>query len=351
VQIGIFLPNWIGDTAMATPALRALRTHFGPQAHLTGVLRPYLADVLAGTRWLDEQVFFNPRGVDRSVRSWPVAKALRARQFDLVVLLTNSLRTGLMAWASGAPLRVGYARYGRGLTLTTRLEPPREGRRLIPTSAIDAYLKIAYELGCPTESRRLELATLPDDEAAADAVWKKLRLPPGDQVVVLNSGGAFGAAKHWPAEHFAGLAKRIADRDKLAVLVNCGPNERDIAADIVGRANHPGVVSLADEPRLPVGLTKACIRRSRLLVSTDSGPRFFAVAFGVPVVSLFGPTHPAWSRTYYAREICLQHDVPCGPCMLRTCPHGHHQCMRDLDVDTVHRAVLRQLEAGRGVAA
>ena len=54
MRLGIFLPNWIGDVVMATPALRALRNHFGPEAHLVGVMRPYVAEVLAGSTWFDE---------------------------------------------------------------------------------------------------------------------------------------------------------------------------------------------------------------------------------------------------------------------------------------------------------
>jgi heptosyltransferase-2 len=351
MNIGIFLPNWIGDTVMATPTLRALRRHFGPAARLTGVLRPYLADVLAGTQWLDEQIFFDPRSRDRALGSLSLAKQLRARRLDKLVLLTNSFRSGLIGWVSRARERVGYVRYGRGPMLTTRLHAPRAGRKWLPTPAIDSYLQLAYATGCPTEPPRLELETMPADEEAADVLWRKLRLPAGDQVVVLNSGGAFGAAKHWPAEYFGELARRIATEEKLAVLVNCGPNERQIAANIVRAANHPGVVGMSDEERLPIGLTKACIRRSRLLVSTDSGPRFFAAAFGVPVVSLFGPTHVEWSQTHYAGEVCLAHDVPCGPCMQRTCPLGHHRCMRELTVDLVHRAVSTLLESGCRFAA
>jgi len=88
-----------------------------------------------------------------------------------------------------------------------------------------------------------------------------------------------------------------------------------------------------------------------LLVTTDSGPRFFGVAFGVPVVSLFGPTHVNWSRTHWAGEICLQRDVPCGPCMRHTCPLGHHRCMRELSVDEAYAAVQRQLGRGQKFVA
>lgn len=341
MNLGLFLPNWIGDVVMATPALRALRSRF-PTARFVGVMRPYVAEVLAGTPWLDEQIFYKPGAKDSDQRAWSLVRKLRARQLDAVVLFPNSLSTGLLAWSSGARERIGYVRYGRGPLLTTKLYHPRKGRQWLPTPGIDAYLQLAYAMGCEWESPRMEVGTTEQDETAADAVWRKLHLPPGDQVVVLNSGGAFGAAKLWPTEYFAELAQKLAKERGLAVLVNCGPSEKAIAAEIARRAGHPRVVSLAEED-VPIGLTKACIRRSRLLVTTDSGPRFFGVAFGVPTVSLFGPTHITWSRTHAEHEICLAKEVPCGPCMKRVCPLGHHRCLRDLTVDTVLAAVDRQL--------
>ena len=93
-------------------------------------------------------------------------------------------------------------------------------------------------------------------------------------------------------------------------------------------ANRSEVHSLADEP-LSLGLTKACVRRCDLLITTDSGPRHFATAFDRPVVTLFGPTHIAWTETYYARAIHLQKRVDCGPCQLRVCPLDH-RCMKGL---------------------
>jgi heptosyltransferase-2 len=345
LKIGVFIPNWIGDAAMCTPTLRALRRKF-TEARIVGIMRPYVADVLAGTNWLDDRIFFQSHSPDPAQRMRAVLAAMRVERFDAIVLLTNSFRTALLAWASRAPVRVGYARYHRGPLLTHKLYCPRAGRRRLPVPEIDAYLQVAYALGCPRESPRMELATLPADEAAADRVWEKWNLPPGDQVVVFNSSGAYGAAKLWPTEYFAELARRLATTRGLAVLVACGPNEREIASQIVARADHPRVVSLADES-ISLGLTKACIRRGRLMVTTDSGPRFFGVAFGLPVISLFGPTDPAWTRTHWELETCLQHAVPCGPCGQRVCPLAHHECMRLLSVDRVFRAVDEKLTVAR----
>jgi len=350
LKIGVFIPNWIGDAVMCTPTLRALRRNFGPSAKLVGILRPYVADCLAGSAWLDEMIYYDRRSDDPTMWPGAVRRSMLEQKLDATVHLTNSFRTALLAWSSGVKQRVGYVRNGRGPLLTHKLYNPRRGFHRLPMSTIDEYLSLAYAMGCELESPRLELATLPADETAADAVWHKLNLPSGDQVVVLNSGGAYGAAKIWPSEYFAQLARRIVDEQGLSVLVLCGPAERIMAREIIKLADHPRVTGLPDE-ELSVGLSKACVRRSRLLVTTDSGPRFFAVAFDVPVISLFGPTPIAATRTHYDREICLHHAVPCGPCGKRTCPLKHHDCMRLLGVERVYAAVLEQLNRQRTIRA
>src|SRR5262249_51161733 len=153
-------------------------------------------------------------------------------------------------------------------------------------------------------SRRLELFTTTRDEAAADAVWHHSTLSDCAEVICLNPGAAFGAAKHWPTAHFSTLARMLVDQRDSGVLVLCGPGGRDLARRIGLQSQGPRVASLADQP-LSLGLTKACVRRCQLLVTTDSGPRHFAAAFDRPVVTLFGPTHVAWTETYHPRAVHL----------------------------------------------
>lgn len=351
MRIGIFLPNWIGDVVMATPALRALRRHFGPSAHTVGVMRPYVAEVLAGSPWFDEIVSYTKRPQVGECSAGEVVRQLRSERLDKILLLTNSFRTALMAWRAGGRERIGYRGDLRGLLLTKRYTVPKDAMTGLPLPTVDAYLELALHIGCAQEPPRLELSTTAADEAAADAVWQRLRLPTGDKVVVFNTGGAFGSAKNWPAEHFAALARRIAAEWNLSVLVNCGPKERDTAREIVSLARDLRVTSLADEADLPIGLTKACIRRSRLLVTTDSGPRYLGIAFERPVVTLFGPTDPRLVQTHYERETCLALGLDCQPCMKRVCPLGHHRCMRDMPVEMVYAAAAKYLSAPQETAA
>ena len=341
MNIAVFCPNWVGDLVMATPALRAIRTGF-PHARILGIVRPSVADVLTGLDLLDDLILHDPSGRLPAHRGWKFVQRLRREQFDLAVVMPNSFRSGLAAWLSGAPRRVGFDRNGRGLLLTDRLTPkPRQQ----PHPVLDEYLRLAAHLGCRNLTRKMELATTLDDRRQLRAFWQRQRVgsAAGSGVICLNPGGAFGAAKHWPVTSFAELARRIATELKTRVLVLSGPAEVAEAREIVRLAAHRAVVTLADDvPSL--GLTKAAVREARLLVTTDSGPRHFAPPFQVPVVTLFGPTHPRWSDTHYTRTLDLQVEVDCGPCQQRVCPLGHHQCMRNLDVNWVMKAVSNLLE-------
>ncbi len=338
----VFCPNLVGDTVMATPAIRALR-QANPMARLVGVVKPPIAGTLDGNPWLDKFIRFDPKASDRRFRTFAALQHLRNERADLAVLLPNSFRSALLAFASGARRRVGYDRGGRGRLLTDRLTVPRDaqGERL-PVPAVEYYLALVRHLGCPVSSLRPELFTTRDDEAAADRAWLHLGLSADRPVVCLNTGGAFGPAKSWPEPYFSALARRLVTETGVRVLVVCGPAERQAARAICAGANHPDVVCLADLD-LSLGLSKACVKRSTLMVTTDSGPRHFAAAFDVPVISLFGPTHIAWTRTNHPHAVHLFHPVPCGPCQQPVCPEKHHRCMTELTPDAVFRAASRLL--------
>lgn len=320
--VALYLPGWVGDVVMATPAIRALRRFFH-DARVIGVMKPYVRDVVAGSDWFDAIVPLEG--------AWRTGWGLRRERIDLSVLFPNSFRSAFVAWLSGSGRCVGYRRHGRSLLLSDALEPDRHADGSLRVSPIiDAYNRLAEYVGCAPPGHDMELFTLPDDEARADAVWDRAGLARYPEVVLLNPGAAFGASKYWPAEYFAELARDLSVRRRCGVLVLCGPKERELASRIAAEAADPAVKALSDlDLPLSLGLTKALVRRCDLLVTTDSGPRHFAAAFDRPVVTLFGPTHIAWTETYHHRAIHLQKKVECGPCQQRVC-QTDHRCMKTL---------------------
>lgn len=340
--LAVFLPNWIGDAVMATPTLRALRTRYASTHTIIGVGRSGVIDVLTGTGLVDEAIELDPKSKRPQLGMGSVIGKLRRIRPDVALLLTNSWRTALVARLGGARRRFGYAREGRGWLLTDPLAPQRQNGKYVPSSVVDYYLQLATAAGCATDSLAIELTTSPDDQRRADEVLNRLNVSIDARLVAINNGGAFGAAKLWPTKHFAALARRIVENHRVCVVALCGPAERDMARDICQQAHHRRVVGLHNEA-LSLGLSKALVRRAALMVTTDSGPRHFAAAFDTPVITLFGPTHIAWSENYHRRATHLQLRVDCGPCQQRTCPLSHHRCMRELSVDHVYESAVRWL--------
>lgn len=341
-SIAVFMPNWIGDAVMATPTLRALRHHAGPAGKLVGIMQWPIAALLAGTNWFDEIRLREGADAAPGVDWRAFARRLRRAGFDLSIHLTNDFASALAARLGGVPQRAGYVANRRGWLLTERLQRNPAGGAGPRVSTLDAYRSIARAAGCDVDSARMELATTPAEEALADRAWASLGLAGGERPVVLNSSGRYGPAKRWPERHCAALASRIARDLGLPVVVLAGPAERESAARIAEAAAHSRVASIAD-PRPSIGLSKACVKRSRCLVSTDSGPRHLGAAFGVPVVALFGPTDPALTDTRHDGEVRLAVPMDCRPCQRRECPLGHHACMEQLDVESVFAAVARAI--------
>jgi heptosyltransferase-2 len=162
--------------------------------------------------------------------------------------------------------------------------------------------------------------------------------------VVLNDNSASGTARAWGAERHAALARLLVERvPGVCVLVHCGPGDRDPARAIVAQAAHPRVAGLGDVAELPLGLSKAVYRRAALSVSSDSGPRHIAAAFGVPTVAILGPTDPLLGRSDEIRCVEVRKPLVCSPCNEAVCPLGHHDCMRLITVEEVGQAALETL--------
>lgn len=355
-RVLVYLPNWVGDAVMATSSLRRLRQAL-PDSEIVGLARPPIDHAAAGLDSLDRIVPHDSKRTNSPHRGWRLVAELRKQKFDAAVLLTNSLRTAAHAWLVGARRRIGLNCDGRGWLLTDRIPAPR---RKIPHPVMDDYWEIVDWAIVALHGRlqrlessaahHLEAAVLPGDREAWDRFHSK-QTPAFRQrpIVAINTGGAFGPAKNWPGDRFAELATRVADRLNVSVVVLCGPAERDAARGIVASANHPFVAGLHDEP-LSIGLTKAAVQASSVMATTDSGPRHFAAAFQVPVVTLFGPTHPAWSENGFNPSERLQVPVDCGPCQQKSCPLGHHRCMQDLSVEMVFHSVVRLMDRRRAAA-
>jgi len=331
--IVVFMPNWVGDLVMATPTLRALRNGF-PDTDLTVVLRPYVAELLAGGVWQNRTVVVDERFLSGFVRG---VRAVRSARPDTAVLLSHSLRPAVMARLSGARRRLGYERGSRGMFLTDVLELPEKSGGTPRYMGLQ-YMALAERVGCPPDNGRPELPVSDDEEGQAESMLAPYRA--SGPLVGIAPGASFGSSKLWPPERFAAVASELIGSDGAHIVVLAAPSEQHILERIASHVTEPD--GLVDVGMPSLSLLKSIVKRFDLLITTDSGVRHTAVAFEVPTVVLMGPTRPEYTTNPVEKGVLLRHDVDCGPCHQPTCPTDH-RCMKLITVDEVVTAARRLL--------
>lgn len=341
-DVAIFLPNWVGDAVMATPALRSFRQGFDQGVRLVGICKPVIGSLLEGTQWLDDFLIFPPFGKSDLHVRLGIIKRLRKESFDTAILFPNSFESAFIAWVAGFHKRIGYGRDCRSWLLTNRLAAPRIGRNWEPISTIDYYLHIASYLGCGSEDKGMELALTTRDLLLHRKLFVHMKFSPERHTIVINNSGAFGDSKRWPEAYVCNLSRLLAN-DNYQVILHCGPGERNEANAIAYILNNPKVQSMGIMNNLPIGLSKSVLAHASLVVTTDSGPRHIALAFNKPVVTLFGPTDYSWTTTYNVSESVMGEDLSCRACWKSHCPHGHHNCMVKLSVEKVYSEIRERM--------
>lgn len=370
LRVLVVCPSWVGDVVMATPALRLIRDSM-PGVFLGALVRPGMDQVLSGT------TFFDEIHVDRAagVMGPKMAGAkIRPRKYDAALLLSNSLRTALVTRIAGIPRRIGYSRDGRGVLLTDRLiaplrdeDSPGTGKWAIVPACVyywhaaqylcdvaangsartdvqhDADEVLSAETSLPSHAQ-MELGTTDEDESAAFDLRQRAGVASDGQFVVLNPGGN-NEAKRWPADRFAAIGSFVRDTSNLRVLVSGAPNERDLCDTIASQIGH-GAVSLPAHG-VSLGSLKAIIKRASLMVTNDTGPRHMAAAFGVPLVSLFGPTDHRWTTIPApAGERIIVADPTLDPSASAN-DHPDRCAIDKISIGTVQSAVEELLKASR----
>jgi lipopolysaccharide heptosyltransferase II len=348
----------IGDVAFTTPILRALRRRF-PDAHIAYLVEPSAAPVVAGNPHINELLVIPKRsGFARLRDDFAMARHLRREHFDVALDLHGGPRAAFLAWASGAPMRIGYSITGRSW-MYTHLVP--RSPNLAPRHSVLNQADLLQPLGiesCDPVHEPMEMA--PDTVAGARVERRLAEAGIGadDPMVVIHvsAGNPF---RRWPPESFAATAAALALQDsQLRVILVSGPSDHAAATAIARDAR---IVAGPAGARILEGdynLTelRELVVRAAVYIGGDSGPLHIAATTGTPIVALLGPTLPERSRPWrdprWFTEMVDVGSLPCRPCDQRRCAPGDFRCLTGITADQVVAATLRALHhrsAQRGV--
>lgn len=344
-KILICAPNWVGDVVMATPAFRCLRKNF-PSSKISILLKPYVRLILDDSPWFDDYIEYGS-GVGLSVKGYSgymnLTKKLKKERYDLGFIFPNSFSSALMFWLAGVKTRIGYIRDTRGWLLTDGLKRPLENGRFKPAYMADYYLRLCYLAGCEKESNALELFVSKECERRLENILFKHRIPDKKYTILINPGAAYGSSKCWTTGGFAEVIDALNRRFDCNIILVSGPGEIELANDIEKTSKNK-VYNLAMD-NITLDLLKPLIKKSSLLLTVDSGPRHYAVAFKIPTVVLMGPTDPRYTETDWETGRVIRKDVECGPCHKKVCP-ADHECMEGISSQMVVAAcedILKRL--------
>jgi lipopolysaccharide heptosyltransferase II len=346
----------IGDVVFTTPAIRALRQRF-PQAHLSYIVEPLAAPIVARNPHLDD-VIVAPRhgGIRGLLRDLALVRRLRAARYDLAIDFHSGPRSSLLAWLSGAPTRVGYDIPGRGWMYTTRVARPREIRA---RHAVENQFDLLNAIGMPTPDPTYsptEMALDRDAAAAVDERLGSLGVGGDDELIVIHvsAGNPF---RRWPPDAFASLITMLLRRRPARrVMVVAGPTDRDAAARVMGESLES--LEMADRNHVvsadfTLDQLRALMERASLYIGGDSGPMHIASTTTVPIVGLYGPTLPVRSRPWRAAqwpaEAAEVDGLPCRPCNQRVCEPGDFRCLMRLTPEQVIQAAERALNRAAAI--
>ncbi|OGQ86336.1 MAG: lipopolysaccharide heptosyltransferase II [Deltaproteobacteria bacterium RIFOXYD12_FULL_56_24] len=328
--------NWIGDAIMTTPAVRTIRENF-PAAEITILAYPWVADIFTACPQVDRVMLYEKKGRHKGLAGmWRLGRELAAQRFDLAILLQNAFSAAVLALLAGIPVRAGYRRDGRGLLLSHGVTIRKSTRA---RHQVYYYQEMLKDLGLACSPQELFLA-LPDSATvwAEDFLAANAKRP----VVGLNPGAAYGPAKCWPVERYAGLAKRLAEEQGATLLVFGTASDTEAAAEI-GAAAPGQVLDLTGKTTLAEAM--ALIGRCDAFVTNDSGLMHVAAAQKTPLVAIFGSTDAVATGPFASKVEVVNKNMPCSPCLETHCPRNDLACMLEIGVDEVYAAICRLLES------
>jgi heptosyltransferase-2 len=334
-------PNWVGDIVMAIPALDCFRRNF-PDAKIIGMVKSRAQGILRDGPWFDGFIDSD----DKSWGGfWRMVRQIQRSKADMAVLLPNSVRSLLGVRLGGVRKIYGYRRDYRGLFLSGGPKPVRNHNGIVPMPTTETYLGICRWLGLNVpETVKPKLFIGPQVLRRAESLLKKHGIEENDLVIGLNPGASFGASKCWPAEHFAELAELCEKELGARTMLFAGPGEESIVQAILHRSRANIINTQADGVDLE--LLKPLVRRCNLLITNDTGPRHYAVAFDVPVVVIMGPTDPRYTASNLDHTVVVRKEMDCSPCHKKTCPR-EHECMRQITAAEVFTAAKNLLQEKR----
>ena len=305
MKILIELPTWLGDTIMATPAIDNIINYYHePEITVVGSFTSI------------ELINNHPKVVKAEVLNkkytYLIKEARNLGKFDVFFSFRSSFRSRILK-----------------LLISSKDKYLFEGNKYQNCHQVEKYNH--YINDClKTDFKAGKLNIKPSLNSSFNY---------SDPVVGINPGSSYGEAKRWYPEEYAEVCVKLSLQ--YNIIIFGGPGEEDIAVDIEKLLIENGIQNYQNlAAKTSINELINHIANLDLFITGDSGPMHLAAAFQIPTVAIFGSTNnKETSQWMNEKSIIVKKNLECQPCMKRSCPLKHHNCMKLLEASDVLDAV------------
>jgi heptosyltransferase I len=336
----------IGDVVHTLPAAAMLKRAL-PDAHLAWVVERRASAILQGSPAIDELIELDTRAWRKNTFQKTTRKTMREQvaklrdRFDIAIDFQGLLKSGLVAKATNAPRRIGFAseelREKASRIFLTEQVSTASAQHIIGKNLVLASSILPASAVCSlTQGYEFPIAVSPDDEQyIAEQVTAR-----ADSFAILNPGGGW-VTKLWDTEKFGAVADWLWQEHGIVSFVTYGPGEEYLAQSIADHSRQKVAIPLPSTLKQFVALA----RRASLFVGGDTGPLHIAAACRTPIVGIYGPTLPERNGPFDKNDITVGRDLWCRmDCHKRKC--WHWRCM-EISVEEVMQAIGNRLASAK----
>jgi ADP-heptose:LPS heptosyltransferase len=283
--------KFMGDLIVAAPSIEALRRKF-PACHLTVLLRKGLEEIFLYNQAVDEVLSFDYlavrklRGRSRLAVELSWARAIRRRRFDIVISLQPGDRFAWWAWLGGSRMRVGPKKQPFGYLFNVRVDVEEGG-----LDFREYYGKMIEAVGADTRQTSFRYDYPSEADEWAEAFFPDHQINLSNTIIGIQPGSR-DPVKLWPAENFIQLTECLMEMPRTDVILIKGPNEAESIEKFKQMSMSRLVVADCSSH---ISYLAAVLKRCRLYIGNDSGPRHLAAAVGTPTLTLM---HSAKLKTW-----------------------------------------------------
>jgi heptosyltransferase-2 len=332
-KILIIQTAFIGDVLLVTPLIKAVKKKY-PSSRLDVMVIPACAEILENNNHIANIILFDKKKNDGGISGFiQVLRKTHSQGYDLVIAPHRSLRTALLAFFSGAKVRIGFDNSAGGFLYNVKAKH-RWG-----IHEIERNLSLISQPDGEAELSPPQIFPDKQDEQKLAEIIKACKIDQGEKAVAIAPGSVW-PTKRWPQDRYKALIQKLVESEVKVVLLG-GKTDKKLC-QALAQGFRQDVINLAG--LLTLRQSTLFLSHCRCLVSNDSAPVHLVSAVQTPTIVLFGPTIPAFGfGPFMTKHVIIQRQLACRPCGVHgaaSCPIKTHACLTSISVDEVMDKIL-----------